>query len=137
MDLHKAKISLTIGLPHSKVIDNILALRDPEIQLDYYTIYALSIFNNAGEKSRSEYVLPLFSFNGQLYYLTCLSEDNYEYSSNDYQIINSYFQNIEIKKELRHICLFNDINLSVYDFERMLISTFDNNLIKYFVEKAV
>ena len=137
MDLHKAKISLTIGLPHSKVIDNILALRDPEIQLDYYTIYALSIFNNAGEKSRSEYVLPLFSFNGQLYHLTCLSEDNYEYSSNDYQIINSYFQNIEIKKELRHICLFNDINLSVYDFERMLISTFDNNLIKYFVEKAV
>ena len=137
MDLHKAKMSLTIGLPHSKVIDNILALRDPEIQLDYYTIYALSIFNGAGEKLRSEYVLPLFSFNSQVYYLACASEDNYEYSSNDYQIVNSYFQNIEIKKELRHICLFDDVNLNVYDFEHMLISTFDDEIIKYFVEKAV
>lgn len=142
MDLRKIKSSLTIGLPHSKIIDNILSLRDFSYQIDYYNVYALA-FTNGRDEQIIEYILPLFSFNKQYYYLKYADTDQYEYSNHVFQISNKFFPGTEfgdktyLKKDSTYSYLFNNLNINIHEFEEMLIEMLNEDLIKYFITNTI
>lgn len=51
MDLNKISNSIKYGIPHSKFIDKILELRNPNIDIEYFTIYKkVKILHNNYDK---------------------------------------------------------------------------------------
>ena len=116
MNLDITKNSLKFEIPHSRMIDKIISMRDNTLPIEYLNTYELRTLHGI------EYIFPIFSVCGVIYYLYYDSTHYYRLINTAFSIRSDLYDNVILKKADKYNYMFYNLNISKENFEEMLLN---------------